>query len=113
MKLPHRFSWLWLLAAIAVIAVLAFAACEDDEGGGETPAAGESPTAGERIQGGDLISQQIEFDSIDPHYSAFAQDISVERMLWRGLYNLNPENVPDPEMAAADPEITNDGKTYT
>jgi len=43
MKLPHRFRWLWLLAAIAVIAVLAFAACEDDEGGGETPAAGETP----------------------------------------------------------------------
>src|SRR3990170_1869587 len=115
MKLPHRFRWLWLLAAIAVIAVLAFAACEDDEGGGKTPSAGETPTApsGERIQGGDLISQQIEFDSIDPHYSAFAQDISIQRMMWRGLYNLNPENVPEPEMAAADPDISADGKTYT
>jgi len=115
MKLPHRFRWLWLLAAIAVIAVLAFAACEDDEGGGETPAAGETPTApsGERIEGGDLVAQGIEFDNIDPHYSAFAQDISIQRMLWRGLYRLNPENVPEPEMAASDPEITNDGKTYT
>src|SRR3972149_6646719 len=115
MKLPHRFRWLGLLAAMAVIAVLAFAACEDDEGGGETPAVGETPTApsGERIDGGDLISQQIEFDSIDPHYSAFAQDISIQRMMWRGLYNLNPENVPEPEMAAADPDISADGKTYT
>src|SRR3990170_281562 len=115
MKLPHRFRWLWLVAAIAVIAVLAFAACEDDEGGGETPAAGETPTApsGERIEGGDLVAQGIEFDNIDPHYSAFAQDISIQRMLWRGLYRLDPQNVPQPEMAASDPEISADGKTYT
>src|SRR3989304_6323199 len=43
----------------------------------------------------------------------FAQAISIQRMRWRGLYRLNPENVPEPEMAASDPEITNDGKTYT
>jgi oligopeptide transport system substrate-binding protein len=108
MNLPRKYRWLWLLAAIAVIAVVAFAACKDDEGGGKTPG-----PSGERIDGGDLIAQGIEFESIDPHYSAFAQDISIQRMLWRGLYNLNPENVPEPEMAASDPEITNDGKTYT
>ena len=119
MNHPLRTRWIWMLAAVAVVAVLALAACDDEEeGGGDTPAAGEtpageSPAAGERIDGGDLIAQGVEFDSIDPHYSAFAQDISVQRMLWRGLYTLNPENVPEPEMAAADPEITNDGKTYT
>lgn len=113
MKLPQTSRWLWLLATIAVIAVVAFAACENDEGGGKTPSAGETPAAGERIEGGDLIAQGIEFDSIDPHYSAFAQDISIQRMMWRGLYRLDPENVPAPEMAAADPEISADGKTYT
>src|SRR3989304_1621029 len=51
MKLPHRYRWSWLLAAIAVIAVLAFAACEEDEDGGKTPGPGESPAAGERIPG--------------------------------------------------------------
>jgi len=109
MKLPHRLRWLWLFTAIALIAVVAFAACEDDEGGGKTP----GPGAGERIDGGDLIAQGIEFESIDPHYSAFAQDISIQRMMWRGLYRLTPENVPAPEMAADDPEISADGKTYT
>src|SRR3990170_8269519 len=114
MNLPRKYRWLWLLAAIAVIAVLAFAACKDDEKkAGETPGPGESPAAGERIDGGDLIAQGIEFESIDPHYSAFAQDISIQRMLWRGLYRLNPENVPEPEMAASDPEISADGLTYT
>jgi oligopeptide transport system substrate-binding protein len=110
MKLPHRLRWLWLFTAIALIAVLAIAGCkEDKKTGGKTP----TPGAGERIEGGDLIAQGIEFESIDPHYSAFAQDISVLRMMWRGLYRLDPENVPKPAMAAADPEITNDGKTYT
>jgi oligopeptide transport system substrate-binding protein len=96
-----------------MIAVVAFAACKDDEKAGETPGTGETPGAGERMEGGDLIAQGIEFDSIDPHYSAFAQDISIQRMMWRSLYRLTPENVPAPEMAADDPEITNDGKTYT
>src|SRR3989337_251662 len=98
MKLPQRFRWLWLGAARTAIAVPPFAAGEDDEGGGKTPTAGETPTApsGERIQGGDLIAQGIEFESIDPHYSAFAQDISIQRMLWRGLYRLKPEDVPEP-----------------
>ena len=110
MKLPHRLRWLWLFTAIALIAVLAVVGCKDDKKtGGETP----GPGAGERIDGGDLIAQGIEFDSIDPHYSAFAQDISIQRMMWRGLYRLTPENVPAPEMAADDPEISADGKTYT
>ncbi|MDO8691487.1 MAG: peptide ABC transporter substrate-binding protein [Dehalococcoidia bacterium] len=109
MKRPPRLRWLWLLAAIAVIAVLAFAACEDDEGGGKTP----TPGAGERIQGGELTVQSFEFASLDPHFASFAQDISLHRMLWRGLYTLDTDNVPQPSMAAEMPTISADGKTYT
>lgn len=113
MKLPHSTRWLWLLAAMAAIAVLAFAACEEDEGGGKTPGPGETPPTGERIQGGELTVQSVEFASLDPHFSSFAQDISLQRMLWRGLFTLDIDNVPQPSMAAAAPEVSEDGKTYT
>jgi len=40
-----RHKWLWLVAIVA-IALLAFAACDDDEEEGTTPAGGETPAAG-------------------------------------------------------------------
>ena len=109
MDRPPRLRWLWLLAAIAVIAVVAFAACKEDKGGGKTP----TPTEGERIQGGELTVQSFEFASLDPHFASFAQDISLQRMLWRGLYSLDTDNVPQPSMAAEMPTISADAKTYT
>jgi oligopeptide transport system substrate-binding protein len=109
MKWPQKFRWLWVLAALVVIAVLAFAACEEEEEEG----VGETPTAGERIQGGDLTVATTEPDALDPHYSSFSQDISLARMLWRGLYTLDVNNVPQPAMAAAQPEITEEGTVYT
>lgn len=115
MEQPRKTRWLWMLAALVGIAVLAFAACDDEEeeGAGETPAAGETPTAGERIQGGELTVATDEPDSLDPHFSSFSQDIGLDRMLWRGLYWLDTDNVPQPAMAAAAPEISDDGTVYT
>ena len=109
MTIPRKSRWLWLLVAMAVIAVVAFAACKEDKGGGKTP----TPTEGERIQGGELTVQSFEFASLDPHFASFAQDISLQRMLWRGLYSLDTDNVPQPSMAAELPTISDDGKTYT
>ena len=34
-------------------------------------------------------------------------------MLWRGLYTLNGDNIPQSAMAAAEPEVSADGLTYT
>ncbi len=115
MKHALRVRWLWLLVAVAAIAVLAFAACgEDEEEAGETPVVGETPTpTGERIQGGELILATVEGDALDPHFSSFASDISLERMLWRGLYTLDVNNEPQPAMAADLPEISEDGTVYT
>ncbi|HET9476826.1 MAG TPA: peptide ABC transporter substrate-binding protein [Dehalococcoidia bacterium] len=109
-----------LLSLFAIVALAAFAACgddDDDEGDdGETPAAttpGGAPSGDERIDGGELTIQGNEFQSLDPHFSSFAQDISLHRMLWRGLYSLDMDNVPVPAMAASDPEVSADGMTYT
>ena len=49
----HR--WLWIVVA-ALVVLLAFAACEDEEEAGETPAAGETPTAAGPLKIGILMS---------------------------------------------------------
>ncbi|MGH9195795.1 MAG: ABC transporter substrate-binding protein, partial [Acidimicrobiia bacterium] len=110
-------GWRYLpLSLMAVGALVAFAACGGDDGGDaggeESPGATEAPTGG-RIDGGDLTVQSVEFATLDPHFSSFAQDISLHRMLWRGLYTLDIDNAPQPSMAASEPEISADGLTYT
>ena len=117
-------QWRYLLLSLfAILALTAFAACgdddDDDDDGGETPAdTGESPDGspagdGERIEGGSLTIQQIEPLSLDPHFSSFAQDISVQRMIWRGLYSLDTDNNPVPAYADGDPEVSADGMVFT
>ncbi len=106
MKRPRRVRWLWLLAALAAIVAVAFAACDGDDDG-------DGVVSGDRIQGGELTLATIEGDALDPHFSSFASDISLQRMIWRGLYTLDASNEPQPSMAASLPDISEDGKTYT
>jgi hypothetical protein len=40
-----RHKWLWLTAAVMLIGLLAFVACEDDEKEGKTPTGGQTPAA--------------------------------------------------------------------
>src|SRR5437899_10683291 len=109
MRLKHWRHLLLTLTALAALAALA--ACSSSD---ETKTTGSATPAGDaRIKGGTLTVQNLEFQSSDPHYSNFAQDISLERMLWRGLYTLDKENKPQPAMADGMPKISADGKTYT
>jgi oligopeptide transport system substrate-binding protein len=109
-----------LLAMLAIVALGALAACGDDDDD-DTGDDGGSPTAtttgggggDERIEGGEITAQHVEPQSLDPHFSSFAQDISVQRMIWRGLYSLDTDNEPFPAMADGDPEISADGLTVT
>ena len=105
-------QWRYLtIAVFAIVALAAFSACgDDDDDGGD---GGGGPTTGKRIDGGTLTVQHLEPESLDPHFSSFAEQISVERMLWRGLYGLNLENEPVPSMADGEPTISEDGKTFT
>ena len=113
----NRRSWfLLLMGALVAVAALAMFACGgDEEETKETPKA----TAGE----GDLappdqqkiVVQSGEPEFFDPHRSNFEQDIAVERMLFRGLYELvltdsgGVEAVP--AMAAGEPTVN--GNVYT
>ncbi|HUF52291.1 MAG TPA: peptide ABC transporter substrate-binding protein [Dehalococcoidia bacterium] len=112
-------QWRYLL--LTLVALVAVAACgddDDDDDTGAPTATGDAtetdaPADGDRIQGGDLAVHGHEFASLDPHFSSFAQDISLHRMLWRGLYWLDADNNVTPGMAAEDPDISEDGLTYT
>ena len=107
-----------LLGVLALAAFLAIAAFGDDDNASTTPTgtAGTPAASGatdNRQQGGVLKVQGLNFQSLDPHYSNFVQDISIDRFLWRGLYSMDIDNKPQPAMAASAPTISADGKTYT
>ncbi|MGE3573867.1 MAG: ABC transporter substrate-binding protein [Dehalococcoidia bacterium] len=109
--MPARKSRMfWILLALLSIALIA-AACgddDDDDGGANGGSVTSTPK-----KGGEITIVYPEPESFDPHYSAFAQDIGVQRMVWRGLYRLNGDNKAEPEMAASLPTVSSDGKTYT
>ena len=108
-----RFKWQALFSIFAVFAIMTIAvACGDDDDDGGTAASptggGTAPTAG-----GELTVHYLEFQSFDPHFSSFSQDIGHETMVFRGLFKLDKDNRPQPEMAASAAAVSTDGKTYT
>lgn len=112
MSIHVRRWWPVFLTLAVLVSAGLFAACGDDDDGGSD---GEPPAGddGGRIEGGELTVQSFEFSSLDPHVSSTYQDLSLHRMVWRGLYTLDKDNVPQPAMAAEKPEISEDGRTYT
>ena len=109
-------SWRLLLSLFAIAGVMLVAvACgdDDDDSNGGTGTGTQTGGSGEPQQGGSLRVQYVDVQSWDPHFSSFAQDIGHHGFVWRGLYKLNLENEPVPEMAAGEPEVSDDGLTYT
>jgi ABC-type transport system substrate-binding protein len=105
-----------MLFSILTIFALVFAvACGDDDDDDDDGDDDGGPTepADEDKMGGEITVHYVEFDSFDPHYSSFSQAIGATTLVFRGLYRLDAENVPQPEMAAEAPQISADGMTYT
>lgn len=96
-------KWFLLLSAATAATLVFAAACggdDDDDGGDETPSGGNTPAATEPSGSGDdmappdqqkIVIAQPEPQFVDPHKSNFEQDIGIERMLFRGLYQLNDD----------------------
>ncbi|HUS82054.1 MAG TPA: peptide ABC transporter substrate-binding protein [Dehalococcoidia bacterium] len=107
-----RNRYLVLTAFVAILTV-ALVAC----GGGEEKTSKETPDTGGLAPPDQqvLIAQSAEPEFFDPHRSNFEQDIAIERMLFRGLYQLvldDDDNVvAEPAMADGEPEIN--GNVYT
>ncbi len=107
-----------LLALVLSVGVASCGGGDEEEEGGATattPSGAEGEPAPPEDQV--LIVQSTEPEFFDPHRSNFEQDIMIERMLFRGLYNLaatedgSVEAVP--AMAEGEPEVSEDGTTFT
>lgn len=113
-------KWQLLLSMFAIFAIMAFAvACgdddDDDDGGTDaSPTSGgtTAPTAVAKPSG-TITIRTVQFESWDPHFSDFNQDIEHFFMVWRGLYHLDKDSKPQPAMADGMPTVSADGKTYT
>jgi oligopeptide transport system substrate-binding protein len=97
-----------LLSLGAILAVSAIAvACADAENGEDRPDdPGGAPS-------GTITIAATQFESWDPHYSSFGQDVAHFVYVWRGLYHLDLNDQPQPAMADGPPQVSADGKTYT
>ncbi len=98
-KKRRLFSSLLTVFSILVVAV----ACGDDDG--------DDGSSGRF--GGEIVVHALEFSSFDPHFSAFSQDLMHEKQVFRGLYQLDVDSMPVPEMAVDFPVISDDLLTYT
>jgi oligopeptide transport system substrate-binding protein len=103
-----------ILTVVTAALTLALAAC----GGGGEKTPSETPSVSGTAAPPEqqvLVAQSAEPEFFDPHRSNFEQDIAIERMLFRGLYQLeldqNDNVVAVPAMAAGEPEIN--GNVYT
>lgn len=112
-------KWRLLLSMFAVLAIMAIAvACgdDDDDGGDDTSGGGggnATPTAQVQKPSGTITIGATQFETWDPHFSDFAQDITHMVYVWRGLYHLDLNDKPQPAMADGAPKVSSDGKTYT
>ena len=111
-----------LFSILTVSAVLAIAvACGGDSttttptaATGSTTATGSpSAAAANTKPSGTITIRGLQFETWDPHFSDFSQDIGHFFMVWRGLYALDLKDIPQPAMAEGKPTISADGKTYT
>ncbi len=123
-----RSRWFLLFAGLMSATLVIAAACGGTSsgdktktatsGGGKTPAAGTTTAAGGDQAPADqqkITIQSPEPEFYDPHRSNFEQDIAVERMLFRGLYNLTDDGKGGvkvvPMMAEGEPTVA--GSVYT
>src|SRR5687768_17640531 len=113
-------KWQLLLSMFAIFAIMAFAAAcgdddDDDDGGDDATAttAGGSSTTTAAKPSGTITIRTIQFESWDPHFSDFNQDIEHFFMVWRGLYHLDTDSKPQHAMAASLPTDSADARPYT
>ena len=106
-----RFLFFMTFAVIVGLMV----ACGGGDEKKETPQATTGASEAAPPEQQHVIFQSAEPQYFDPQRSNFEQDIAVERMLFRGLYQLvldSSDNVKaEPAMAAGDPQVN--GNVYT
>jgi oligopeptide transport system substrate-binding protein len=105
-----RLTLLMGVIALGFVVAVACAGEEEEEEPTATVAAGETPAARE---GGEIVVHATEPEFLDPHISDFEMDITIEQMIYRGLYDLLPGGVLRPAYAEDLPQVSDDGLVYT
>jgi len=108
-----KLRWRMLLGILTLVATVAVAtSCGGSSNSSNTPASGAT-TSSSGAPSGTITIAGTQFQSWDPHFANFAQDIAQFYMVWRGLYEFDLNSKPVPSMAAAMPTVSADGKTFT
>ena len=106
-----RYLVLVAFGAVLTLAIVACGGSSNKKSSADTPSAGGAAPPDQQM----LVAQSAEPEFFDPHRSNFEQDIAIERMLFRGLYQLelddNDNVVAVPAMAEGEPQIN--GNVYT
>jgi len=111
---------MWLISIMLVLSVF-LAACggEKEEAGTTEPVKDKEEDKGTTEEPAKEVPQVLnlieaaEIPSIDSSISEDAVGFNVLNNIMEGLYRLDQESLPVPAMAEGDPEISEDGLTYT
>ena len=116
---PLKRTLKWI-AAVAVLGIVAAACGGDDGGGSTTGATGGTGATGTELSGGTLhMAQVADVDAaFDPQKSYYSVTWSYYRVLLRRMMGYPglpgaEGTVPEPDLAAAAPDVSEDGLTWT
>lgn len=110
----------WLLSLVLVLSAFLAACGGGDDDKAETPETdGDDKAAGEETAGepdAEQVLNLMESAEIPTMDSSLAEDavaFNIMNNVNEGLFRLNQENVAEPALAEAEPEVSEDGLTYT
>ncbi|MFJ5768840.1 peptide ABC transporter substrate-binding protein [Psychrobacillus sp. NPDC093180] len=110
----------WLLGMILVVGIFLAACGEGDNASTSSDSKGEEQAEGEKATGDKLDKDQVlnlveraEIPSVDSVLADDAVSFNVLNNIGEGLFRLDQENVAVPAMAESEPEVSEDGITYT
>jgi peptide/nickel transport system substrate-binding protein len=107
-------KWTFLLLGVLLALTLGVAACGGDDEGGEQGTAEGTPAEGQR--GGSLTALWAgDVDNIDPGITYYQMGNQVMRATQKHLYlpKVDDATAPEPDLAEADPEVSEDGCQVT
>lgn len=111
----------WLLSLVLVLSAFLAACGGGDDDNAETPETnGDDTAAGEEKPAGEPDAEQVlnlmesaEIPTMDSSLAEDAVAFNIMNNVNEGLFRLNQENVAEPALAEAEPEVSEDGLTYT
>jgi oligopeptide transport system substrate-binding protein len=111
----------WLLSLVLVLSAFLAACGGGDDEKAETPETdGDDTAAGEEKPAGEPDAEQVlnlmesaEIPTMDSSLAEDAVAFNIMNNVNEGLFRLNQENIAEPALAEAEPEVSEDGLTYT